>query len=311
MVVTLTLNPMIDKTVTVDRIRMGGTTRAASLTMTVGGKGINVARQLKQLGQEVNAVTSAGGETGWLIKDYLTREDLPHTITKIQARTREGVTYRDDAGLTTAVFEPSQKMTADEVMNVVDVVKELIATKTITWLICSGSAPCSSADNVYASLLAFARSRNVATALDAYGPVFRNAMKQSPSLVHVNREEARELPGPQRRSDSDLGGIVLDILHAGVEYAIVTNGEAPFFGGWNNSVWRVVPPRVVPVNPVGSGDSLVAATIHGLLQGWDWGRCLAFGAAAGAANASVWEVASSSPEAINTLVPRVVVEKVT
>ena len=114
MITTVTLNPMLDKTVYVDTIRRGEVQRASKIETVVGGKGVNVSRQLRRLGMQNVATGFVGGEVGTLIERLLDEEGIAHDFVRIAGMTREGVTYRESDGTATAIFEPSHKVTRRE-----------------------------------------------------------------------------------------------------------------------------------------------------------------------------------------------------
>jgi tagatose 6-phosphate kinase len=91
---------------------------------------------------------------------------------------------------------------------------------------------------------------------------------------------------------------------------VITDGGAAFYAGLQDHVWNITPPRVKTINPTGSGDAMIAGILYGFRQGWRFERCLAFGAAAGAANARKWEVAHSMLEEIMALESEVVMQRI-
>jgi len=90
-----------------------------------------------------------------------------------------------------------------------------------------------------------------------------------------------------------MATLAAELVHQGISYAVITDGPRPLAAADRSRRWIVTPPQVQTVNPTGSGDSKVAAMISGLSKNWPFERCLAFGAAAGAVNARVWDVATA------------------
>ena len=308
MVTTVTLNPMLDKTVAVDRLRRGALTRAASVETIVGGKGINVARQLRALGEEAVATGFLGGETGTLIERLLVAEDIPHEFVRVAGMTREGVSYREKDGTVTSVFEPPACVTADETERLEEKCR-LLAPRS-AWVVCSGSSPCPEADDVFRTIVLASRERGIPVACDSYGPALARAVEAAPDLIKPNREEYRLTFGKDLPSLTAMVDAAREAVRRGVRYCIITDGPRPFAAASKEGAWTVQPPAVNTVNPTGSGDCLVAGVLHGLLSGWSFPDSLAFGAAAGSANAQVWEVATSTPDDIGALLPQVKTTKV-
>ena len=114
MITTVTLNPMLDKTVAVDSLRRGAVSRASGVSTIVGGKGVNVSRQLSRLGEETVATGFIGGEIGSILERLLDGEKIPHRFIRIAGMTREGVTYLEPEGTMTSVFEPPHSVTLAE-----------------------------------------------------------------------------------------------------------------------------------------------------------------------------------------------------
>lgn len=299
MITTVTLNPMLDKTVYVEAVRPGKIVRASRVGFIVGGKGINVSRQLQRLGCDTLATGFAGGEIGALLDRLLDEEGLSHGFIRVTGMTREGVTYRDRNNVQTSVFEPPHKVTAEEADALISLCRTLIEKSS--WLVCSGSSPSPEADEVFRELITIAREVGIPSVLDSYGNAFQMALPAIPVLIKPNKDEYEQTFGKSLKNDDDFRLALGHLLRLGTTYCIITAGSSPFYAATRGGMWKIRPPAVKVVNATGSGDSMVAGLLFGLTHAWDFERCLRFGAAAGAANAKVWEVASSSREQIEEL----------
>jgi tagatose 6-phosphate kinase len=308
MIVTITLNPMLDKTVAVPGIAIGQITRAESVTMIVGGKGVNVARQLFHLGTGSIATGFLGGEIGGLLERLLTEEGLTHRFVRVGGMTREGVTYRHADGTMTCVFEPPHRVTAAEAEALAAYCARSIHRGDR--VICCGSSPCSEADTVYANVFRNARKAGAQTVLDSYGRVFHEALATVPDFVKLNRDECEQAHGVRLRAEADVVDALDRFLAAGVGCAVITDGARAVYAATAQKRWKISPPAVRAVNPTGSGDSMLAAMLHGMEAGWPMERNLRFGVAAGSANAGRWELACASKQEIEALVPHVHLEEI-
>lgn len=308
MIVTVTLNPMLDKTVYVSRVRRGKIERASEVTMTVGGKGVNVSRQLKVLGCPTLAMGCWGGEVADLLERLLEAEGISHSFIRVGGRTREGVTYRESDGTMTAVFEPPHNVTRKEAGLLVAACRRRL--RVSSWVVCSGSSPCTQADDVFARILLAAARAGVPSVLDSYGEALRLGLAGRPTMVKFNRSECELTYGRRTRTIGDLRTLCRQIFRGGASCCVVTDGPRPAFGLSRSGIWKIIPPRVKTVNPTGSGDGMLAGILYGMVQGWAFDSCLAYGAAAGAANAERWEVASSSKRRIGELLRAVVVRRI-
>ena len=302
MITTVTLNPMLDKTVRVRRVTIGQITRADAVASIVGGKGVNVARQLHRLGCGVRATGIWGGEVGSQLDRLLTEERIPHDFLRIAGMTREGVTYLDSDGVMTSVFEPPHVVTENEAKALVSHCRGFLSSSS--WMVCCGSSPGAASDSAYADLMRHARASGVRTALDTYGEPLRLALDTIPDLVKVNREEYQNTIGVTLDAESHIVDALLALVEHGVGLAVLTDGPRPCYAASPSGCWRIAPPPVSCVNPTGSGDSMMAGILYGLSRGWDAPKSVSFGAAAGAANAAVWDVSAASMEDVMALLPR-------
>ncbi|HTO94556.1 MAG TPA: 1-phosphofructokinase family hexose kinase [Bacteroidota bacterium] len=308
MITTVTLNPMLDKTVSVASIRRGAISRAQNVGMIVGGKGVNVSRQLRHLGDETTATGFLGGEIGTLIERLLDEEGIPRAFVRTGGMTREGVTYLEPDGTQTSVFEPPGTVSDADVERLIAECTSLAARSA--WMVCSGSSPAPVADDLFKRIIAQCKGIGVRVALDSYGKALERGIDSVPDFLKPNREEFEQTFGTKVRGETDLIRAARMLIERGVRYALVTDGPRPFAAADAEGAWLVTPPAVKSVNQTGSGDSMVAGILHGLVRSWPFADCLAFGAAAGAANARVWAVASSTPDDIQSLVPAVKLKKV-
>lgn len=308
MILTVTLNPMLDKTVTIDRLRRGDIHRASRVDCVVGGKGVNVSRQLQRFGVETVATGLFGGEVGVQLGRLLTSEGLLHDFFRIAGMTREGVTYREQDNSWTAIFEPPHVVTDREAEEFVLHCSRLLTGSA--WVVCSGSSPCPETDDTYARIIAMADQRGCRTYVDTYGPAFRGAMRARPAVVQCNRSELSASLGRPFAEDRELTESMASLVREGIGKIIVTNGSRPLFAADGAGIWRVIPPAVHSVNPTGSGDCLAAGVVKELAGGGSFESALRYGAAAGAANAARWDVATVSPDDVDELLPLVHIDQI-
>lgn len=301
MITTVTLNPMLDKTVRVRQITVGAVARAEGISSIVGGKGVNVARQLHTLGCDTLATGVWGGEVGLQLDRLLTAEGIPHDFVTVEGMTREGVTYLDSGGVMTSVFEPPQNVTQAEAVALMNRCSGLIGRSS--WVACCGSSPGPACDTLFADIIREARAKNVLTALDTYGKPLHLGLEAVPDVIKVNRDEYRNTIGIVVDAERHIVDALVALVEQGVGLAILTDGSRPCYAASSSGCWKIVPPAVTPVNSTGSGDSMLAGILYGLSKGWDVPRSVCFGAAAGAANASMWNVSSASLDDIVALLP--------
>jgi tagatose 6-phosphate kinase len=308
MIVTVTLNPMLDKTVFVDSIARGRIQRADRVSAVVGGKGVNVARQLLTWNCESTATGFLGGEIGTLIERMLADEKIPQSFVRVKGMTREGVTYVEHDHTMTSIFEPPHEVTREEV--------EMISRHLTTllegtgWMIFSGSSPWHVTDDIYPVGIAAARRHGVRTVLDSYGETFSRAVVLGPDIVKPNREEFEQTFGATLQSEKDVVAGLRHMTGVGVKLAIITDGPRPSYAATSGSIWKITPPQVRVVDATGSGDSCIAGVVFGSTQGWGIEQQLVFGIAAGAANARRRSVADAPRDEVESLMTEVHLETI-
>jgi fructose-1-phosphate kinase PfkB-like protein len=182
-------------------------------------------------------------------------------------------------------------VTEEEVNRLLEKASLLIPRSS--WFVCSGSSPCSPADGLFRDILQVCSKRKIPAVLDSYGLAFSTSLESRPTLVKPNKQECEWSLGKSLDDPEAMANLAAELVRRGITYAVITDGPHPFAAADRTRRWIVEPPPVKTVNSTGSGDSMVAAMITGISNDWTFDRCLAFGAAAGAVNARVWEVATA------------------
>jgi 1-phosphofructokinase family hexose kinase len=308
MVVTITLNPMLDKTVYLAPLQRGAIHRAEKMEMVAGGKGINVSRQLKCLGVKTIATGFLGGEVGSILARLMSAEGIEHDFVFTDASTREGMTYLEPDGTWTAIFEPALHIDTRFVHELSKKIDSLVAQST--WLVCGGSSPGGGADDIFYEAITHAHQAGVPSVLDSYGNAFELGLKALPTLVKPNKREFETTFHKTLESEPQFVEAINFLLSKGVNYCVITDGAQSFYAGVQGHYWKITPPQVKSVNATGSGDAAIAGILYGFRQGWKFERCLSFAAASGAANACKWEVANSTLEEISRLESQVVIRRI-
>lgn len=304
-VITITANPMLDKTLKISVLEKGATHRASASTSIAGGKGINVSRQLKRLGIETVATGFLGGPIGQQIGQILTQEGIPNDFVSIESNTREGFTILEKDGMWTAFFEPPAPVSSHEVAELTK--KTASLAQEGDWLVFAGSVPNPELNSLYGNLISLAHERGISTFLDTYGEALKKGIQAKPSVIKINTQEYEECFGKKVQDEKDCRE-ALEHLGTISSTAILTRGGGTFFFTHGGLSWRGTPPTVKEVNAVGSGDSMSAGFLAGWLRTGDIAEAMGWGAAAGAANAARWSVADSSEEEIRKLLSGVRLE---
>ncbi len=261
MIVTVTLNAAIDRTLTVPNFQRGQRHRASSGLALAGGKGINVARALKTLRVPVVATGLVGGQTGTRIVWELTSEAILNDFVRIEDESRTSTAVVDPAGgAFTEINEWGPAVRAEELEMLLEKLDYLVQGAEL--VVFAGSLPREVADDFYAMAIHELNRKGVPAALDCDGEPLRLGLEAEPFLVSPNQREAEGVVGHEFHDDEDFALGLERIAEAGARNVIITT-EAGCFALLREErltrSYRVVAPRVEPVSKVGSGDTLLAA----------------------------------------------------
>jgi 1-phosphofructokinase/tagatose 6-phosphate kinase len=287
MIITVTLNAAIDKSLSVPNFRLGRRHRTVEQTTMPGGKGVNVARTLKTLGQPVIATGFAGGATGTRIVEQLTQESILNDFVRIRDESRTNTAVLDPTnGEQTEINERGPEVTPAEVDLFRD--KLLYLARGAAIVIFAGSLPRGVDPGIYADLVRECRKIGVTTIVDADGEPMRLAVRAEPDAISPNVLEAEELVGHEFNDDEDRVVAVRELVQLGAKEAIMTLPDGcvasvPDAGPQGGrEVLRVRIEQREPVAPVGSGDAFLAGYVAARYSGEPPAERLRFGVACGA-----------------------------
>jgi 1-phosphofructokinase family hexose kinase len=286
MIVTVTMNAAIDRTLTVPNFQRGQRHRASEGMTLAGGKGINIARALKRLGVPVVATGLAGGGNGTRIVEDLTAEAILNDFVRIEEDSRTSTAIVDPAGGTyTEVNEWGPRVQPQELEMLLE--KLIYLSRGADYVIFAGSLPRGIEDGFYAEAIRELNRRGVLTVLDSAGEALRLGAQAEPFLVSPNEREAEALVGQEFHDDDDFLGGLEAIAEVGARNVLITRES----GCWallrserEPRRYRVLAPRIDPVSAVGSGDVLLAGFIAARLEQRSDEEALRFAVAAGAAS---------------------------
>jgi 1-phosphofructokinase family hexose kinase len=260
-IVTVTLNAAIDRTLTVPNFQRGRRHRASSGLALAGGKGINVARALKTLRVPVVATGLVGGLTGTRIVEELTAESILNDFVRIDGESRTSTAVVDPAGGTfTEINEWGPAVRPDELDTLLEKLDYL--SQGARLVIFSGSLPRDVPDDFYAVAIHALNRKGVPAALDCDGEPLRLGIEAEPLLVAPNQREAEGVVGHEFHDDEDFALALDRLAELGARNVIVTTENGAYALLREEKVvcrYRAVAPRLEPVSKVGSGDVLLAA----------------------------------------------------
>jgi 1-phosphofructokinase/tagatose 6-phosphate kinase len=286
MIITVTLNAAIDKSLSVPNFRLGRRHRTVEQRTMPGGKGVNVARTLKLLGQPVIATGFAGGATGTRIVEQLTEESILNDFVRIREESRTNTSVLDPTnGEQTEINERGPAVAPNEVELFQD--KLLYLARGADLVVFAGSLPRGVDAGVYATLIRELRKLGVTTVVDADGEPMRLAVRAEPDVISPNVLEAEELVGHEFNDEEDRAIAVRELVQLGPKEAIMTLSDGCVASvceqpGQGPKLYRVWIQEREPVAPVGSGDAFLAGFVAARYSGEPAAECLRFGVACGA-----------------------------
>ena len=282
MIVTLTPNPSIDRTVSIARLERGEVHRATGSRVDPGGKGVNVSRALAAHGLATVAVLPAGGAEGHLLEELLTSTGVEVLPVPIGGSVRANVALVEPDGTTTKINEPGPTLSTAELSSLVAGAATTLM-RSPSWVVGCGSLPPGVDDTLYAGLVRRARAAGVRVAVDTSGAPLARAVDARPDLIKPNHEELEELVGAALPTLADVHTAAKDLVSRGVGTVVVSlggHGALLVTDGLTAHAAAVVEQ---PLSTVGAGDALLAGYLHATATGSAPDTALAAGVAWGAA----------------------------
>ena len=275
MIVTLTPNPSVDRTLEVPAFERGDVVRATSARAHPGGKGVNVARALAANGIATRAVLPSGGREGSALLALLADLDIEVVPVPIGGSVRENVTIVEADGTETKVNAPGPTLSSDEIAALVDAT--VAASRGADWVALCGSLP-PGGDELYPDLVAALHETGVRVAVDSSGSALAASLPAAPDLVKPNAEELAEAVGRPLLTIGDVVDAAHELLDRGAQIALVTLGAAGALLTLDGDVFHAVAPRAIPRSTVGAGDATLAGFLadgtvgpQALRRGVAWG----------------------------------------
>jgi 1-phosphofructokinase family hexose kinase len=284
MIITVTLNAAIDKSLSVPNFRLARRHRTVEQRTIAGGKGVNIARTLKALGQPVIATGFAGGPTGTRIVEQLTEESILNDFVRIREESRTNTSVLDPTtGQQTEINERGPSVSEREIELFRD--KLLYLARGAAIVVFAGSLPPGVEPDIYASLIGELERMEVTTVVDTDGEPLRQAVRAEPDVVSPNVLEAEELVGHEFAGEEERSLVVREIAALGPREAIMTLPDGCFAQVLVDGSPRLKRARIEPREPIaksGSGDAFLAGYLAARYEGRPPDQCLRFGVACGA-----------------------------
>lgn len=283
MIITITFNPALDKTVEIDNFNLDKVNRISSIRLDAGGKGINVSKVIKVLGGESKAVGILAGRTGDYIKRYLDSEKIENDFIFIEGETRTNIKIIDKFNHTnTDVNECGPKVSEEELQKLWNKLSGNLTSEDI--VIFSGSIPGNLSKGTYGEWISKIKEKGAKTILDADGEVLKIGINSAPYLIKPNIHEIESMFEKKVRSIEEVVVFSKSIIESGVETVAVSLGKVgAIFVNKEYSIYAHGIETEVK-STVGAGDSMVAALAYSIDKGYSFEKAAKLAVATGTAN---------------------------
>jgi 1-phosphofructokinase family hexose kinase len=283
LIVTLTINPAIDRIISIDRLAFEDRAYINSSRESAGGRGINVSSVIHSFGGETLAVLISGGDSGKRLEGLLGKCGYRIAVVPVQNEIRTNLTITDKHGLTVNLNEPGPQLGKAEVARVERVVRDTL--DRASWLMICGSIPPGVPPAFYGKLVSMARHKKVKTLLHADGDALREGIAARPTVVSPNQQEAGRLLGQTLLTRTHYLEAAERIRQLGADSVVLTLGSRGAVGASADGLMEALPPRIDAVCPIGAGDALMAAYTWARERRSSVAEALRWGVAAGTAKA--------------------------
>jgi 1-phosphofructokinase family hexose kinase len=303
----VTLNPAVDRELTVPQIEFDRVLRASAWQVDFGGKGFNVSRMLLSLEAESVALAFAGGKSGALLHDGLREMGIGVDFVWVEGETRTNVSIvTEQHDHYVKVNEPGPTVGAQAQETLLQRVHEL--AQEGDWWVLAGSLPPGVAPEFYGELVTIVQRAGGRAVLDSSGAALHAGCAASPYLIKPNDVELGQLTGQATETTGQTVAAAQRLAEQGLPRAIISMGKAGALVVDEGESWLLSPPVIVERNPIGAGDSLVAGVVYALDQGHSLCDAARWGVACGAATDSLSRTAVGSGELVRQLLTQVGVQ---
>ncbi|HEY2494615.1 MAG TPA: 1-phosphofructokinase family hexose kinase [Paenibacillus sp.] len=284
MITTVTLNAAIDITYTVSNFNIDNLHRTHEYLSVPGGKGVNVARVVHALGDAVTTTGFVAGYNGAALLSGLKEESIPTDfLTLTNGESRRAITILDPIqGTQTELIEVGPSISETDVQQLRSKIEQL--AKSSNWMVFSGSLPSGCPPWIYADLTEIAHRHGAKVGLDASGEALREGLHGRPDLVKPNEHELAELIGLPLANHSSALQAMSSLINDSTSLVVVSLGERGALAVSADHQYHIHTPQVAAINPVGSGDAMMAGLVSALYRGKGLHDVLMLGAACGTAN---------------------------
>ncbi len=283
MILTVTINPSVDRNIEVDRLVFEDRAYILSRSDSAGGRGMNASRVIDSFGAKTLAIVTSGGVNGQRLEKLAAKSGFPVKVVPIHNETRVNLTITDKQGLAIRLNERGPKITPEELTRVEKAVENRL--ESANWLMLCGSIPPGVSTDFYTKLIRLARKQKVKVLLDTDGDALLHGIEAGPTIVSPNQPEAERLLNRALITRAQFLEAATRIKAMGAEAVMLSLGGRGVVAVNDSQLLEVIPPRTDAVSPLGAGDALAAAYVWAANKKKDFAECVRWAVAAGTASA--------------------------
>lgn len=304
LITTVTLNAAIDKTYYLPALEPESVMRVKRLYAEAGGKGVNVARVIRQLGRSVLATGFTGGCNGLFIRRELERQQIPHDFVEVDGESRLCLNIIDESnGASTEILEPGPTLGADAMESFEAKLQGLAAQSSVVCI--SGSLPAGVPKDFYAKLVDSAKREGAVVLLDTSGEALLRGAEAAPYMIKPNEEEAAQLIGRPLADTPQMIDQLAALERLNIPCLTLSLGKEGSLTCYEGAYYQVRPPRIQAVNTVGCGDAFMAGMAICISEGRSIEEALRYATAVASANALNEQAGYVNPDDVEELLKQV------
>jgi tagatose 6-phosphate kinase len=300
MILTVTLNPLLEHWLTYKVLNIGKVNREAKEQFKAGGKGINVSRQLNVLSINNLAFTFLGGSNGKILKKLLIEEEINFTSISTHSETRSSAIVVDESAKTVTSYfgnDPQISMAESEEFKLK--LEKMIQNCEI--VVFSGSSPCEQTNSIFPFGIQAANQYDKISICDTYGAHLKDCIDASPTILHNNMEEVEKSLKVSLQSENEIINHLKFLYAKNIKQAFITNGANPTYASNLDFLYKINNPAVEAIDSTGSGDSFVAGIVYGWHKNLPFEESLMISSSLGAVNAERFDVCDVTLEEANSI----------
>ncbi len=304
MILTITLNPLLERRLFFDTIEFGKSNRSQNEIYYAGGKGINVSRQLNFLNEKNSAFTFLGGNNGKLLRHCLTNDKIDFSVVSNKSETRAAdVIIEMKTKRVTTFFGMNNLITKEEAGEFKSKIEKMI--QNCSTLVLSGSSPCAEADDIFPFAIELANKYDKVSILDTYGNHFQSCIDAGPTAVHNNCDEIEKSINVQLKTENEKLEFLDYLYSRKIKLTFLTDGANAAYASKFDFHYKIISPTVDVFDATGSGDAFVAGIAYGMENSLVFDEFVKIAAALGAANAAVIETCAVPYKDIENYIDKV------